>query len=358
MGSTLWITPEQLGDQSGSEFAWEACKTASYLLWAMSGRKFSGITSVTEVYRYIPETIPLEKIFEVPTRGALTYDLITHPYQPLTTVVLRGRPVLSVSTVRTSLDSMIVGGTSNSDQLTVMPADSYFLTDHSVVNFKEPHYNQDIEISYTYGSPPPVAGQMAARVLAQEFAMAWSGDEGCSLPSRVTTVARQGVTYTILDQQDFIADLRTGLYPVDLFLKSVNPSGALRKARVFSPDIKRGRRYTPKALPLTVSAHDMAIPVSGSASVTLNLAAIGGSFLTSGGWTPEIIVNSYASQWTNVLTSGAVISEDNTTITLTISYSDAVTALGAVDPGFYDLYGVLNGVSTYITSGNLSVKLI
>lgn len=70
----------------------------------------------------------------------------------------------------------------------------------------------------------------------------------------MTSVSRQGVSYTILDNQEFIEELRTGLYVIDLFLKTVNPDNARRKSKVFSPDQPRARRYTPKALPLTVNA--------------------------------------------------------------------------------------------------------
>jgi hypothetical protein len=48
--SNLWITPEELGDYAETEFAYEAAKSASYLLWSLSGRKYSGVTTVTERY--------------------------------------------------------------------------------------------------------------------------------------------------------------------------------------------------------------------------------------------------------------------------------------------------------------------
>jgi len=48
--TALWVQPEELGDYANSEFALEAAKTASHLLWAMSGRKYSGETIVTERY--------------------------------------------------------------------------------------------------------------------------------------------------------------------------------------------------------------------------------------------------------------------------------------------------------------------
>jgi hypothetical protein len=48
--SNLWVTPEELGDFAETEFAYEAAKAASNLLWALSGRKYSGTTTVTERY--------------------------------------------------------------------------------------------------------------------------------------------------------------------------------------------------------------------------------------------------------------------------------------------------------------------
>ena len=53
--SNLWITPEELGTYAESEFAYEAAKAASNILWALSGRKYSGVTTVTE--RYVCATL-------------------------------------------------------------------------------------------------------------------------------------------------------------------------------------------------------------------------------------------------------------------------------------------------------------
>ena len=52
----LWVNVEELGVFADSDYAYDACKTASYLLWAMSGRKFSGVTTVTE--RYVSQFDP------------------------------------------------------------------------------------------------------------------------------------------------------------------------------------------------------------------------------------------------------------------------------------------------------------
>ncbi len=48
--SNLWVGVEELDDYADSEYAYEAVKTASQLLWSLSGRKYSGTTTVTEKY--------------------------------------------------------------------------------------------------------------------------------------------------------------------------------------------------------------------------------------------------------------------------------------------------------------------
>jgi hypothetical protein len=227
--SGLWVLPEELGDYSTSEYAYEAAKSASFLLWGLSGRKFTGTTTATETYEYPRPNIDPSLIFDEPTEAGLTYKYVTQPYVPNTYYRLRGRPVQSIALV-----------TNLADNTTISP-DDYDVINHAVLQF---HYilNADVEVTYSYGNPPPTMGKMAARQLAIEFAMLWSGDEDCSLPQRVTSVTRQGISYTLLDAQDFIADLRTGVYAVDLFLKTTNPDRAVQRARVFSPDIPRGKR--------------------------------------------------------------------------------------------------------------------
>lgn len=91
-------------------------------------------------------------------------------------------------------------------------------------------------VKFKHGASPPYAGVLAAKRLACEIAMACAGAD-CGLPERVTTVARQGITMTVLDPQDFLDHGRTGLYEVDLFLKTYNPNNLRGEATVGSPDI-------------------------------------------------------------------------------------------------------------------------
>lgn len=231
----LWITPDDLGnDLAESEYAVEACEAASYLLWAMSGRKFTGTTVVTELYEFNTpaQILPGTHYTMSDIRSALVGLPLDRVNGDRRRLRLRAAPVTRIDHIRRV----------SSD--TYLDQSEYYITNHSVVNFRAP-ISDVLEITYAYGQKPPAAGKMAARAMAEQFALLWGGraDE-CKLPDRVTSVSRLGTTWTILDNQDFIADLRTGIYTVDLFLKTANPNGAQQRSKVFSPDVPRGRRVT------------------------------------------------------------------------------------------------------------------
>lgn len=235
--SGLWISPDDLPDDlASSEFAVEACEAASFLLWGMSGRKFSGLTTVTELYgKNMPEvSLRMSELSLSSTDLGSTYSALPEYRADLHNKIrLRGKPVKAIISVFDSLSGGEISDT------------HYKLFDHATLVF-DFYLINEIEVTYSYGTPPPAAGKMAARQLATQFAYLWDGQMSkCTLPDRVMNVQRQNVSWVLLDQQDFIADLRTGVYAVDLFLKTVNPDRATQRAKVFSPDIKRGRRPTP-----------------------------------------------------------------------------------------------------------------
>lgn len=100
------------------------------------------------------------------------------------------------------------------------------------------------EITYLRGRPVPEAGRAALSELACELCKSCLGDTTCKLPSRVTSIQRQGITMAMLDPMTFIDYGRTGLYSVDLWLKTVNPKARTRGAAVLSPDVETPRRTT------------------------------------------------------------------------------------------------------------------
>lgn len=369
MGTALWVQPEELGDYANTEFAQEACETASYLLWSMSGRKFSGETIVTERYsctlrnnRLGPSTKTNSPVlfggdvYNIPSGDYDEYsELTSDGMSPESRIKLRGRPVTKVHSIR------------NKNGVFLDPS-QYYLIDHSTIHIVAgtPWTPCNTEITYSYGAPAPSAGRMAARLLALEFAKLWAGDDDCALPQRITSVSRQGVSYTILDQQDFIDELKTGMYVVDLFLKSVNPDKARAKAKVFSPDTPRARRYTPKASVYTADAtKDITINRTTAGTITIPLADIDAEFLLSEpDWVTSVVARNWSQTKSTTLGASYAVVNDATTdsVTITVPYSNVIATLGMADPGTYDLYATRPDLENpeidevvLITSANLKI---
>jgi hypothetical protein len=342
--SNLWVDIEELGVYAESDYAYEAVKTASHLLWAMSGRKFSGQTTVTERYvsaydpylrsggsrfNYYPiliggqvENIPVGSV------GRNSH----HDYQgdgtsSYSRLRLRGRKVIRIHNLRDQNGNII-------------DSDTYYLADHSTI-YGTPNAKwspSNVEVTYTYGSPPPVSGKTAARILATELVKLYEGDDTCALPQRVTTVSRQGVSYTLLDSQDFIDELKTGLYPVDLFLRAVNPDKARARSRVFSPDVPRARRIVGEAPAFELSAYDLYFNAEGGTNIYY-VDEFGGDFLSQdSSWTTYAVVSNNKNTSNATLENATTFDAIDGTIRLSASYSDLLAILGPRDPGTLDIY--------------------
>ena len=346
----LWITVPELGqDYETSEYAAEAVQAASYLMWTLSGRKYSGTTTVTERYvRFAPllNTHLLQETALINSRINKSLEMIEPWVSAETRIRLRGQPVSKITAVR--------GVTGD-----IFSPDDYYLVDRSTLQFQSGVLvvPADVEVTYTFGTTPPVLGKMAARRIAQEFIKLWEGDETCALPDRVTSVSRQGVSYTILDSQDFIQEMRLGIYEIDLFLKAVNPNKAQRRSKVFSPDLSRARRYTTKPLKLTETVRDFTIGKTGGTK-TMSLASLNAAFLGSeAGWTLELIVRSYDNTRNFTFTSEDNIEVVSTNLVITLPYATTQSVLKMVDSGTYDIYATKNNATSLIASGNLVLDM-
>lgn len=98
-------------------------------------------------------------------------------------------------------------------------------------------------VEYQYGTPPPALGVLAAAELALQFYYARTGSADCVLPSGVTKVVRQGITIERLVPM-FEKGQRTGLVLSDAFLAGSNPNGLRRRPAVMSPGVPRYPRRT------------------------------------------------------------------------------------------------------------------
>ena len=344
--SNLWVTPEELGTYTNSDYAYEACKSASYLLWGMSGRKYSGLTTVTERYvssydpylrsggsslTYTPVLVD-GNIVNIASGGFNRYaddDFQGDGTSANSRVRLRGRKVVKVHTLR-DLDGNIID------------ASKYYLSDHStILGVPGAGWSpSQVEVTYTYGTPPPTAGRAAARVLATELVKLYEDDDTCALPQRVTSISRQGVSYTVLDNQDFIDELKTGIYAIDLFLKTANPDKARARARVFSPDQPRARRITGASPLYPLSAFDLYVTSEGAANLyyfsELNADFIDGS----NAWVIQIDFSDINNNTTTTIANAATIDRTENTIRVSTTYKQALDVIGPRDPGIMDMYAV------------------
>lgn len=96
-------------------------------------------------------------------------------------------------------------------------------------------------VTYQAGVPFPAGTGVAVGEVACEYLDAMQS-KPCRLPSRATSITRQGVTVTLDTAADFVGRRRIGLPATDAWLESVSGSGPRIPSRVYSPDLARGIR--------------------------------------------------------------------------------------------------------------------
>lgn len=108
-----------------------------------------------------------------------------------------------------------------------------------------PGVDQTMIVKYTTGRPVPEDLQYAAALLACELKRACNG-QGCSLPDRVKSVVRDGVSYEVLDAAEVSFNGSFGVPLIDAILKSykcdINKPKAQLTTRMFHP-LMDGERY-------------------------------------------------------------------------------------------------------------------
>jgi hypothetical protein len=228
--AVLWISANDTSDPTGPFTDW-AVRTASWILYKLTAEKYSGIQTTTDWYsldssgtlQYRPEIINGE-MHNLPAGLSASSN---------TQLRLRRRPVLTVSEIYS-------GGI-------LVPFEEYELRNNAFVVRKDKlpwvaSPLSELSVTYTHGSPPPVAGKRAAVRLANELILAEKGDAMCALPDSVTSINRQGISYTLLDPQVYIEKGRTGVYEIDMFIYAANPRGALKKPGVFIAGRSNGEK--------------------------------------------------------------------------------------------------------------------
>lgn len=138
-------------------------------------------------------------------------------------VVVSGRPVRQIFSV------------TDADGNAVDPDDVVVYNGHIVAMPTQPGCRVgSVDIDYEYGlTELPNIVHNAITTLAEEMRLSDEGAAECRIPERVTSVTRQGMSWTMIDPMDFMEKGRTGIYEVDLAINTVRPGR--RRARIFHP---------------------------------------------------------------------------------------------------------------------------
>lgn len=218
-------------------------------LWRLTGRRF-GITELT----FIP-CVP--GFFQTPTwqsNGAVSPS----PYgylSPYIGIDGNWHNAHWCSDCFTSDPSTIALPATPATEVTDVTIDgvSIPLANFQIVNHRHLHYidnsfpttqylDDPWTVTYEFGIPVPVDGEIAAGILACELAKSML-NLPCRLPRKLQSISRQGVTMQLVDS-DYLQNGLTGIQEVDEFIVSVNPHSLRERSRVYSPDIPRPNRIT------------------------------------------------------------------------------------------------------------------
>lgn len=239
-----WMDEYQL-DEPTDPMAEHAVLMASYVLWALSGRKYTGARRSTEHYLCSRDDLPSNCAWDASDRGWWNPSIGMVSYVPESIgggyaggrlgsqFRLRRGPVRKIHSVSVAGEQL-----ASSD---------YRVAQSRTLRISGPQASRlcdgGVTVDYTHGVAPPAAGEAAAIELANELIKSWAGSDDCALPERTRSVSRQGISFDMIDPMDFLERGRTGLLKVDLFLAAANPGKANMPARVYSPDVPRGNRY-------------------------------------------------------------------------------------------------------------------
>lgn len=231
---------------------------ATQILWALTGRRFGACELTVRPCGPRCRDVGGWRAYPVVADGYGTGGLLA-PYiregtwfncgcvgacacRPACEAWLPG-PVATV--VEVTVDGVVIDPSAYrvDDRQWLVRTDGECWPDCQDLDTSDPTADGTFFVTYTRGTPVPVAGQIAAGILACEFAKACAGAD-CRLPRNLVALSRQGVDIALPDPTDLIGQGLTGIADVDLWIRSVNPTRLTHRLRVWSPDMDYPRVRT------------------------------------------------------------------------------------------------------------------
>lgn len=228
-----------------------ALRNASYIIWALTGRRF-GLCAVT-TRPCQPANVPLYLTFpawaswdvNVPGGGIAGADMLAPPG-----ACCKGSCSCSPSSI--TLPGPVGAVTAVTIDGAVLDPSAYRLSGSVLIRQDGGIWpaTQDLalpagepntwSVSYTRGEAVPDVLLDAAGIYACELAKARTGGP-CALPGRVQSVSRQGVDIEFVSMSDYLEKGFTGVPEVDQIIATINPYGLKSRPRVASLDLPQYR---------------------------------------------------------------------------------------------------------------------
>lgn len=245
---SAWATLADVPDEHVelvSPAEWETLLLwASEILWALSGRQWSGgsetCTAVAELRACPPAPGTQSWPFNAAGNCCGWWPASGYPWLWGSTFLRREARAFAVQLPHdevVSVESVTVDG----EPFTAWRLEAGWLERTDCRDWTQCG-GSEVLVSYTWGRTPPAGGVHVVVTLALEAAKQATGDATCRLPRRVVSVTRQGVTMAFVDPMRFLKDRLTGLPDVDMWIMAVNPFRRSSRASVWSPDLPRTTR--------------------------------------------------------------------------------------------------------------------
>ena len=183
----------------------EALETASYLLYMLTGQRFQSVYQCRkDTYRYRRSLYRL-KLATTPVDEVLSVVYLDPDTEVETAVSWKNRGGNEIRLRNTQ--SILSYRTAN-----FVAEDSCWVEDTLLV------------VEYRVKPNLPAGANRQAMKLGRELYLNMQGLP-CKLPDRITSINRQGVSWTVLDPLDFLEKGLTGLGSVDQWISGVNLRG-------------------------------------------------------------------------------------------------------------------------------------
>ena len=291
-----------------------AIQAASWALWALTGRKLHGYQ---------------QRIDEMEVYGC---DL-RFPVGPVDSIV----SIEQVDPCGTGSPTTMGDWCPSGPQSVNLCGGSYyggFVGDYRTNQWGPCNRPSRVRATYNVCSNLPPGTDKIVCSLASEYVKASTGAPGCKLPERITSITRQGVSWTVLDPQGFFDAGRTGIVAIDHWITAVRVG--VGSATLIDP--LRGRVITsqittPGAVVDTVTLRPKTVNIAGYAgdTLTIRIHVSDPEYVAGAVWTAQVR-DDHAGP---VVATFNVVMEDAQTAILTLAAED--TAELGVFSGVWDV---------------------